>query len=129
MGLDVEPFSDLVEKYRFIPLEGAINSQFWFSRGNDEFDISVSFEVNDAVFNDSVSLDEISARARYVGKSLTNGSLKIENLVVKGAEKGIEIPGIELLVGRNYHRESAALFLPSASIEDLLLEQTSLKVL
>ena len=32
VGLDVEPFSDLIEKYRFIPLEGAINSQFWFSR-------------------------------------------------------------------------------------------------
>ena len=121
MGLEVGPFSDLTEKYRFIPLEGAINSQLWLSRRGDEFDLSVNLEINEAVFPNSVSFEEISGSARYVGKSLTNGSLKIENVVVKSTEKVFEISDIELLFDRNDDRDSAALFLPSTSIEDLLI--------
>ena len=121
VGLEIEPFSDLIEKYQFMPTGGVINSQLWFSRRRDEFDISASLEINEAVFPNSVSLEEISGRARYVGKSLTNGSLKIENIVVKNTEKVFEISDIELLLDRNYDRESAALFLPLASLEDLLI--------
>ena len=105
----------------FIPIEGAINSQLWFSRRHDEFDISASLEINEPVFADSLSLEEISGRARYVGKNLTNGSLKIENVVVKSTEKVFEISDLELLLDRNDDRESAAIFLPSTSIEDLLI--------
>ncbi len=117
VGLEVEPFSDLVEKYQFMPIGGAINSQLWFSRRFDEFDISASVEIDDAVFPNSVSLEEISGRARYVGKSLTNGSLKIEDIVVKNTEKVFEISDLELLLDRNYDRGSAALFLPLASLK------------
>ena len=121
VGLEVEPFSDLIEKYQFIPIAGAINSQLWFSRRFDEFDISANVEIHDAVFPNFVSLEEISGRARYVGKSLTNGSLKIENIVVKNTEKVFEISDLELLLDGNYDRGSAALFLPLVSLEDLLI--------
>ena len=119
--LELAPFSDLIEKYQFIPREGAINSQFWLSIRPDEFDISAIFKMNEAVFADSLLLEEVSARARYLGKNLTNGSLKIENLVIKSTEAVLEIPDLEILVDRNYDRESLALFLPSTSAEDLLL--------
>ena len=120
-GFEVAPFSDLIEKYQFIPLKGVINSQFWLSIRPDEFDISAIFKMNEAVFADSLLLEEVSARARYLGKNLTNGSLKIEDLVIKSTEAVLEIPDLEILVDRNYDRESLALFLPSTSAEDLLL--------
>jgi len=126
-GLRVGPFSDLIERYRFVPLEGSINSQLWLSRTPEGFDISVGLEINDAVLTDSLSFEEISGRARYVGKNLTNGSLKIENLVVKSSEKVFEIPDVELFVDRNYDREFSAIFLPTTSLEDLLLGADLLK--
>ena len=118
---EVTPFSDLIETYQFIPLKGAINSQFWLSLRPDEFDISVSLEMNDPVFADSILLEQVSGQARYLGKNLTNGSLKIENLVVKSIETVLKIPDLEILVDRNYDRESHALYLPTTSVEDLLL--------
>ncbi|MDC2963988.1 DUF3971 domain-containing protein [Gammaproteobacteria bacterium] len=121
VGFEVAPFSDVVEKYPFIPLKGAINSQFWLSLGPDEYDISADLELNEAVFGNSVSLETVSGRAQYLGKNLANGSLKIEDLVVKSIETVLEIPDLEIVVDRNNDSESLAVFLPSTSVEDLLL--------
>ncbi|MEC8645139.1 MAG: hypothetical protein VXX78_07225 [Pseudomonadota bacterium] len=63
-GFEVAPFSDLVEKYQFIPLKGVINSQFWLSLGSDKYGFSVDLEMNEAVFSNSVSLEQVSGRAQ-----------------------------------------------------------------
>ncbi|MEC8645138.1 MAG: hypothetical protein VXX78_07220, partial [Pseudomonadota bacterium] len=47
--------------------------------------------------------------------------MKIEDLVIESIETALEIPDLEILVDRKYDSESFALFLPSTSVEDLLL--------